>query len=645
MSNNMNLDYLIKHISERISLITGVKLGPKQYTLVKSRLNKRMRELDLLGPSEYLNYLEKNESAEVSALVSLLTTHHSYFFREFPHFEYLAKKGLADLCKEVRAQGRDKIKIWSAACSRGQEPYSLSMFLKYHLQLVDPTMDFEILGSDISDECIEIASNGVYKWKEIKTVPSVYIGKHWARGTGEISAYVKAKASIKHHCKFEVINLLNFEKNLDKNIKFDMIFCRNVFIYFELKQIEEISKNLIKYLQPHGQLYLGLSESLMGVNLPVAHIGHSIYANETYVESKSLSKVPEFADPDLKSSTSMSSIQSTKEDIDKAKPLYTKRKGPIKVLAVDDSPTVLKLIERILHKRPDFELVGTAENGVEAAEKQKKLQPDIMTLDIHMPEKNGLQYLIDNYNESHPSVVIVSSVSREDATIALKCFEAGAADYVEKPTLANLPLIEDELCTKLLSAFEMQNAKKKVTDLDVSFQKTPIISQANKKMRVVLAHIGQRERLFGVLKQFKAPQPPTIVLFEAAGNLISGICNEFSTHTVRAEELDEVFLSEPETNRIYFADAEKFYDKIYLKHKSKQTSILVLGRPSKAMRKKALEWKGAHIVAEDLSAHVENFNVFNLNFANQVVPITSFAYESDKFLSSEEGQRCSVKGK
>ena len=192
-----SLDDVIKYVSDRISSITGVQLGAKQYTLVKSRLNKRLRELGVEGPVAYLEFLKKHESAEITALVSLLTTHHSFFFREFPHFEYLAKKGLQQICKEVRNQGRDTIRIWCAACSRGQEVYSLSMFLKYHLELLDSEMKFEILGTDISEECIEISKNGVYKWKEIKTIPSVYIGRHWARGTGDISAYVKAKASIR----------------------------------------------------------------------------------------------------------------------------------------------------------------------------------------------------------------------------------------------------------------------------------------------------------------------------------------------------------------------------------------------------------------------------------------------------------------
>ncbi len=630
----LSLDELIQVVSDRISSITGVKLGPKQYTLVKSRLTKRLRELGGFSPNKYMQFLRNNEGTEIAALVSLLTTHHSYFFREFPHFEFLAKSGLKQIVKEVKAQGRNKISIWSAACSRGQEVYSLSMFLNYHLPLIDPSMEYEIFGSDVSQDCIDISNNGVYKWKEIKTIPAVYLGRHWSRGTGEISDFVKVNASIKKSTRFAVLNLLNFQ-NYIGDYKFDLIFCRNVFIYFEQAQINKIVGNFLKYLQPHGEVYLGLSESLMAQGLSVSHIGHSIYVNEDYVRRRNIEVVPEYADPHVQPQFS----------VDPSDPVLSPDKEPdfstldraIRVMAVDDSPTVLKLIERILSKSPDFELVGTAKDGLDAAQKIKTLKPDVMTLDIHMPNQSGLDYLRTNSSPHHPPVVMVSSVSREDANLALKCFEHGAFDYIEKPSLQNLPLLEDELCTKLLSAYEMRHAKKaQVLDLDRSFQKSPIINNPNQKLRVVYAHVGQREVLYSLLKQFKAPQPPTVVFFEGIGNLVDSIKNEFSKHTVRVEELEDRMLSTLEVNRIYFADAGVMHDSLLSAQSPEQVSILMLGKSSQTTINRAMKWRKAHIIIEDLSMF-SKMETQKLKFADEVVPLTSFSYESDKCLS-EEGE-------
>ena len=399
--------------------------------------------------------------------------------------------------------------------------------------------------------------------------------------------------------------------------------------------MRDIVSDMMRFMESHCQLYLGLSESLIESGLPLSHIGHSIYGKNSYLESHSIPRVPEFKNPNLESSIEMSSLSSTTEDIDYAKPVFQERSGPIRVLAVDDSPTVLKLVEKLLSKRPDFQLVATASNGQEATEKLMEVDVDVISLDIHMPIQNGLEYLEENFKPGHPPVVILSSVSREDANLAIKCLQAGASDYLEKPTLQNLGLIEDELCTKLLSAYELSRSKKKVTDLDMSFKRTPIIANPSKKIRIVFASAGDRTMLYSLLQQFRAPQPPTIVLFESIGNLVGSIKEEFSLHTVRAEELIQRDVPELESNRIYFGDASEFFESIYLHHMEKPASIVVLGAISRSIKEKSMRWRDAHVIVEDLSDRVKNIDLDELKFANQIVPITSLAYESDKFLSKE----------
>jgi chemotaxis protein methyltransferase CheR len=173
ISEDVNEKQLIAEVSRIISDITGIQLGDKQFALVQGRLAKRMRELRVETPSDYARHLNANYGIEVGVLTSLLTTHHTYFFREFVHFEYLLKNTLPGVIAEHRAKGENTIRIWSAACSRGQEVYSLSMFLHHHLPTIAPDMKFEIVGSDVCEESIAIAKNGVYTWDEIKAVPAV----------------------------------------------------------------------------------------------------------------------------------------------------------------------------------------------------------------------------------------------------------------------------------------------------------------------------------------------------------------------------------------------------------------------------------------------------------------------------------------
>jgi chemotaxis protein methyltransferase CheR len=251
---------LVRIVSDIVGKITGIQLGTREANMVKSRLSTRMSELGLTSPHDYLRHLDANRVSESSALVSLLTTHHTYFFREYAQFDYLIASGLNQIIQAAKLDGRKHLRIWSMACSRGQEVYSLAMFFSHHLKAIDETITFEILGTDVDPESVAIAKNGVYRWEEVKGIPSIYAAGHWARGVGEISEFVKAKPSIKSPCRFEVMNLLDL-KAIDgaPQRTFDLIFCRNVFIYFELEKIKSITEAIIKRLTPGGIFNIGLS--------------------------------------------------------------------------------------------------------------------------------------------------------------------------------------------------------------------------------------------------------------------------------------------------------------------------------------------------------------------------------------------------
>ncbi len=262
-------------IARKISGITGVQLGEKQASLVFSRLSKHLRNLGGISAHQYWEYLTTHEAEEIPVLISLLTTHHTFFFREQVHFEYL-EQDLPRLIKAIKESGRTNLRVWCAACSHGQEGYSIAMFLDYHLKQLGSGLTYKITFSDVDQESVRIAGNGIYRNDELNRVPLTYRSNHWSRGTGKVADFSRIKGKISQNCEFKVINLLELDR-LQVREAYDIIFVRNVFIYFTSTEIERITNNLIKHLAPHGLLFIGVSESLMGLNIPVDHIGKSIY--------------------------------------------------------------------------------------------------------------------------------------------------------------------------------------------------------------------------------------------------------------------------------------------------------------------------------------------------------------------------------
>lgn len=622
-SSDMSEEGCYSRIAEKVSSITGVQLGDKQRALVRSRLAKRMRELGGLNVQQYYSFLQKNESSELSALISLLTTHHTFFFREFAHFEFLQTQ-LPALVKAVKAAGRREISIWSAACSHGQEVYSLAMFLRHHLQRIDPSMGFKVYGSDVDENSVKISSNGVYPWDDVKKIPALYLSDNFARGTGDISNYAKVKKHLKQHVEFFPANLVNLA-GATKGKKFDVVFCRNVFIYFTHEQIAKITKELTAQLYPHGHLIVGLSETLTELQEGLKHLGRSIYGFEAAQPKASPAQAP----------AARPAASSSAAEVMKAAPLdrsLIQDSGPVKVVCIDDSPTVLALLKRMLSADYGFEVIATAKNGLEAAEVLKTHKPDVVTLDIHMPEQNGVEYLKNNYNSNHPPVVVVSSVSREDSELALKTLQYGATDYIEKPALENLGQRSEEIRTKLnLVARMSQVDLSEVRKLETSFARSPIISNTEQKLRVVTCGINDLKRLKSLVQQFRAPQPPTIIAFESPGQILGSLAEQLEKETgKKVSELQD--LGEILSNRVYLTSSDRLGELKGLKN-VEFTSMLVLGDMSKVHIDHLRRWPSLHLVIEDLGRGFSKTYDELWSIAQLQVPATSFSYESDKVLS------------
>ncbi len=460
-----NQNDLYNYFAAMVSDVCGVQFGEKQRRLVETRLQKRFRDLGLSNIEDYHQYFLSHPVEEKNQLISLLTTHHTYFFREFAHFEFILAE-LPELVKKLRAQGRKTIRVWSAASSHGEEAYSLAMFLTYHLKEIAPDIKPYIFGSDVCEASVRKAQNGVYTWDDLKKAPRNYITGKWLKGTGDIEGYVCAKKDLKELCEFKPMNLFQVSKSSFSE-PFDFIFCRNVFIYFTSDQIKELVTKLLPHLAPHGHLVVGLSESLMHLGIELGHHGKSIYSL-----------------PKAKEVSPATQVES-----------YVGAQKKKRVVCVDDSDVVLKLLERMFNDDSGYEVVGVARNGEEAAQVIAQKKPDYVTLDIHMPVLDGVSYLEKYYNSSHPSVLIVSSVSREERDLALKALRLGAKDYVEKPSLATFAKAKEEIFSKL-GAMPITKSSSQILDLEASFAKNFNDRASTPSSVAVISKAGSSESHF-----------------------------------------------------------------------------------------------------------------------------------------------------
>jgi chemotaxis response regulator CheB/chemotaxis methyl-accepting protein methylase len=474
----------IESVAKIVTDMAGIQLGPKQYAMMENRLKTRMSRIGISDFKAYLEYLKNHAESESQVLLSLMTTHHTYFFREFAHFEFLLNKSLPILIEVARKRHDKTIHILSAACSRGQESYSLAMFFSFHLNLLAPDINFTIWGTDIDPESVEFAKNGVYRNDQLNQVPSMYLGQHWSRGQGDVKDYSRVKKSLKEKCHFAAANLFNYQSFLSGR-KFDIIFCRNVFIYFNSEQIKQVTKNLLEALEQSGHLFLGVSETLNGLDLKIQSIGPSIYQHPK-IEKQISAKL---AAPN-------------------------KRKEVLDVLCVDDSPVIHTLLKKILVPNFGFRVKATAKNGQEALDLLSKNDFDIITLDLHMPVLDGVQFLQKYKNKTIP-IVVISSINRDDLSIAQKAVSLGASDYVEKPSLENLAQAGNEIRSKLNSSYTVKQATKgqKPTEIKSPPQESPdrnsnlkvLIVDDSSTIRALLRKIISKDSRFEIIAEAGKP--------------------------------------------------------------------------------------------------------------------------------------------
>lgn len=259
-------------IRSQLAMLAGIELGPNKQILVESRLRKRLQGLHLVNFAQYIECLQ-NSPEEVTEFINSLTTNKTDWFREPAHFSYLTDKVLPELYQQKSATGDKTVYLWSAASSTGEEIYSLSMSLKEKLKV---GYDFRILGTDIDTHVLAKAKAGIYSKDLVKEqVPPMFLSKYFQDASTANSQLMKVNTELRRNAKFREFNLI--EGNLGSELRFDVIFLRNVLIYFTPPTIERVINRLCRYLRPNGYLFIGHSESLSGLTHPLTQVSESVY--------------------------------------------------------------------------------------------------------------------------------------------------------------------------------------------------------------------------------------------------------------------------------------------------------------------------------------------------------------------------------
>lgn len=260
-----------RQISELAYERFGLDLKRGKEALVAARLGKRLRERGFGTFSEYYRHVISDATGEALVeLIDSLTTNHTSFLRERAHFEFLARAACEEFQK-VRT-----LEIWSAACSSGEEPYSIAMCLADVLPPAS-ARTFRILATDISTRVLALAQRAVYPAERFNDVPETWRRACLLRGEGEFRGFYKIKPAIARAIEFERLNLI---ESFPRRHSFHVIFCRNVLMYFDKPTQQAIIQRLGAAIEPGGYLFVGHSESLTGVEHQLRYVRPATYRKE-----------------------------------------------------------------------------------------------------------------------------------------------------------------------------------------------------------------------------------------------------------------------------------------------------------------------------------------------------------------------------
>ncbi|WP_347293045.1 CheR family methyltransferase [uncultured Brachyspira sp.] len=254
---------------------TRIQMSEHKRALVTSRISKRIRALNMSSFKEYIDYLKGAPDEEVTNFINAVTTNKTDFFRENKHFEYMKTTFLLNWEKSYKEGKVNNLRIWSAACSTGEEPYTIAMTLHDYFGERFNHYDIKILASDIDTNVLSHACAGIYKEETVETIQTNTLKKYFLKGTGNNAGLYKVKNILQKCISFRQLNFK--DEDFDIHTKFDLIFCRNVIIYFDKEFQKELFNKFYRYMKEDSYVFIGHSETLFGISDLFKYISSNIY--------------------------------------------------------------------------------------------------------------------------------------------------------------------------------------------------------------------------------------------------------------------------------------------------------------------------------------------------------------------------------
>ena len=258
-------------LSEFIHDECGIKVTEAKRVMLEGRLQKRLRKLGLGSFATYCEYLFSPEGMEneVTFMIDEVTTNKTDFFREPAHFRFLVESVVPDLTRFRR-----KLTIWSAGCSSGEEPYTLAMVLSDYAERL-PGFEFLVLATDISTNVLGKAQKAIYDEERVAPVSSEFKRKYLLRSKDKTQKTVRIVPELRSRVRFRRLNFMDGDFGFREPI--DVIFCRNVIIYFDKATQERLLNRFCRHLVPGGYVFMGHSEALIDMNVPLTPVAPTVY--------------------------------------------------------------------------------------------------------------------------------------------------------------------------------------------------------------------------------------------------------------------------------------------------------------------------------------------------------------------------------
>jgi len=270
-------DELFLKLGRMITEKYGIKMSAEKKIMFQARLQRRLRELDIKSFDEYARRLftTEHDSVEISILADYISTNKTEFFREKEHFQFITDHVLQEIFCEKQTNSFFQLKLWSAGCSSGQEAYSMAITLEEFMKSRNFRFDYSIVATDISGRMLKTARQAVYPMSQVEEIPLEIKKQYFLKSKSLIDQKVRIVKNLRDRVKPAYLNLMDNVYVLDT--QFDLIFLRNTLIYFEHQIQQQVLTKILDKLKIGGYLFIGHSESLINMNLPIRSIAPSVY--------------------------------------------------------------------------------------------------------------------------------------------------------------------------------------------------------------------------------------------------------------------------------------------------------------------------------------------------------------------------------